>query len=346
MGGAARQAHQRRAGRGGTVVSGWAADAAGDDQVRRLQQHLATMWRIRMFEERVRDLRMAGQIAGSVHLCIGQEAIPAGACSALRDGDPVFATYRGHGWALACGVPATPLLAELLGRAAGVNGGRGGSAFFSAPRWGFYGENSIVGAGGPIATGAALAGRYDGSGRVVLCAFGDGAVNQGALHEALNFAAAFRLPVVFVCENNRYSELTPIGDMVAEPELWRRAAGYGMPGQRVDGNDPLAVEHAVAEAVGHAAAGEGPSFLEAMTQRLVGHYVGDLEQYRPAGEVEAACQCEPLVRAEQSLASSGIAAGRLDAIRAHALDDIDAAAGEALAAPPADARTVREHVYA
>ena len=328
------------------MTTGSPAGGGGDARAQRLLGHLATMWRIRLFEERVRDLRVAGEIAGSVHLTIGQEAIAAGACAALRESDPVFATYRGHGWALARGVPPAAVLAELLGRATGVNGGRGGSAYFTAPRWGFYGENSIVGAGGPIATGAALAARYDGSGRVALCAFGDGAVNQGSLHEALNFAAAFQLPVVFVCENNRYSELTPIEDMVAEPELWRRAAGYGMPGQRIAGNDPLAVEEAVAAAVARAAAGRGPSFLEAMTQRLVGHYIGDAEQYRPPGEVEAAQHDEPLVRAEQSLASLGITGAQLDQIRGRAQHDIGTAADEALAAPPADADTVREHVYA
>jgi pyruvate dehydrogenase E1 component alpha subunit len=308
--------------------------------------HLLTRWRIRYFEERVRSLRIDGHIAGSVHLCIGQEAIPAGACAALGPDDPVFATYRGHGWALARGVPPTPMFAELLGRQTGLNGGRGGSAHFTAPRWGFFGENSIVGAAGPIAVGAALAARYDGSGRVALCAFGDGAVNQGALHEALNFAAAFKLPCVFVCENNKYSELTPIADMVAEPQLWRRAAAYGMPGQRIDGNDPQAAENAVAEAVATARDGNGPAFIEAMTQRLVGHYIGDAEQYRPPGEVDAAKAREPLVRAEALALTRGVPPERLAAIRATAQDEIETAADEALKAPLADPATAREQLYA
>jgi TPP-dependent pyruvate/acetoin dehydrogenase alpha subunit len=307
-----------------------------------LERHLLTMWRIRYFEERVRSLRLDGHIAGSVHLCIGQEAIPAGACAALRPDDPVFATYRGHGWALARGVPAPELFAELLGRQTGVNGGRGGSAYLTAPRWGFFGENSIVGAGGPIAVGAALAARHDGDGRVALCAFGDGAVNQGALHEALNFAAALRLPCLFVCENNGYSELTPIADMVAEPQLWRRAAAYGMPGRRIDGNDP----EAVAAAVAQARALDGPFFIEAMTERLVGHYIGDAEQYRPAGEVDAARAREPLVRAEELAAARGLPRERLAAIRHNAQTEIDAAADQALKAPLADRATAREHVYA
>jgi len=317
--------------------------AAGASGV--LQLHLQAMWRIRLLEERVRELRLSEQIAGSVHLCTGQEAIPVGACAALREGDPVFATYRGHGWALARGVPPAPLLAELLGRATGLNGGRGGSAYLTAPGWGFYGENSIVGAGGPIAAGAAMAARREGADRVVVCAFGDGALNQGALHEALNFAAVLELPVVYVCENNGYSELTPIRDMVRVPELWRRAAAYGMPGERVDGNDPVAVQAAVAAAASRARAGLGPSLIEAMTERLVGHYIGDAEQYRPPGEVDAAREREPIARAVRELTAAGVAAAELDAAQRRARAEIDQAAEQALGAPAADTSTVREHVY-
>lgn len=311
-----------------------------------LERHLAMMWRIRLLEERVRELRLNDEIAGSVHLYIGQEAIAAGACAALRPGDPVFATYRGHGWALARGVPAGPLLAELMGRETGVNGGRGGSAYFTAPRWDFYGENSIVGGGGPIAAGAALAARREGAGRVVICAFGDGALNQGALHEALNFAAVYALPVVYVCENNKYSELTPIADMVRVPELWRRAEAYGMPGQRVDGNDPLAVTDAVAAAVQRGRQGLGPSLIEAMTERLVGHYIGDAEQYRPAGEVDAAAGREPIKRAARELTALGVRADVLEAAEREARAEIDQATEQARSAPLADTSGVREHVYA
>ncbi|MCL2734905.1 MAG: thiamine pyrophosphate-dependent dehydrogenase E1 component subunit alpha, partial [Actinomycetia bacterium] len=161
---------------------------------------LRAMWRIRAFEEKAQALCGTGEIRGSVHLCIGQEAGPVGACTALGEVDALFATYRGHGWAIARGTPLRPLMAELLGRATGVNGGRGGSAYLSAPQHGFHGENSIVGAGAPIAVGAALAGRYDGTGRVAATVFGDGAMNQGAVHEAMNFAAAAQLPVLFLCE--------------------------------------------------------------------------------------------------------------------------------------------------
>ena len=311
-----------------------------------LRSDFTGMLRIRLFEERVRELRLAGDITGSVHLCIGQEAGPVGACSVLAGQDALFATYRGHGWAIARGVPLEPLFAELLGRESGVCGGRGGSAYFTAPQYGFHGENSIVGAGAPIAVGAALAGRYDGSDRVAVTVFGDGAMNQGSVHEAMNFAAAFSLPVVFVCENNTWSELTPIAEMVGEPELWKRAAGYGMRGLRIDGNDPAEVRRHFGDAVASARGGAGPVLLELMTERLVGHYIGDVEQYRRPGEVEEAKTREPLVRIRQALLGAGAGADELAGLESRVVREVDAAATDALAAPVADVTTVRDHVYA
>lgn len=308
-----------------------------------LLDDFAGMLRIRLFEERVRDLRLSGDIAGSVHLCIGQEAGPVGACSELLEHDALFATYRGHGWAIARGVPLEQLFAELLGRETGVCGGRAGSAYFTAPEYGFHGENSIVGAGAPIAVGAALAGRYDGTNRVALTVFGDGAMNQGSVHEALNFASAFRLPVVFVCENNFWSELTAIADMVGEPELWKRAAGYGMAGHRIDGNDPCEVRKYVADAVDSARSGAGPVLLELMTERLAGHYIGDAEQYRRPGEVDDAKTREPLVRIREALSGDPETVQRVEA---EVTNEIHVAAERALAAPASDPRTVKEHLYA
>lgn len=302
--------------------------------------------RIRQFEERVRELRLAGGIVGSVHLCIGQEAGPVGACSALDEQDALFATYRGHGWAIARGVPLEPLFAELLGRQTGICGGRGGSAYFSAVDHGFHGENSIVGAGAPIAVGAALAGRYDGTNRVAVTVFGDGAINQGAVHEAMNFAAAFSLPVIFVCENNAWSELTPIEEMVAEPMLWKRAAGYGMPGYRLDGNDPSTVRTYMQDAVRSAREGEGPMLLELITARLVGHYIGDAEQYRRPGELEQARQNEPVARLRQGLGTRGVADAEIESLHLEVAAEIAAACAAALAAPSADPSTAREHIYA
>jgi pyruvate dehydrogenase E1 component alpha subunit len=304
------------------------------------------LWKLRIFEELVRDLRVAGDAVGSIHLGIGQEAIPVGTVLSVASNDALFSTYRGHGWALALGVPAEMIFAEILGRATGINGGRGGSAYFSAPKYRFFGENSIVGASAPIATGAALAGRYDGTNRVAFVVFGDGAMNQGSVHEAMNFAAGMVLPVVFLCENNYWSEMTAITDVVAQDELYRRAAGYGMPGERVDGNDVGAVARAVAAAAERARGGEGPSLIELMTARLVGHYIGDAEQYRRPGELDVARENDPIVQLRRNLLSGGQLASDLDEIERQVRDDLDRAMAAALAAPVADPMTASSHVYA
>lgn len=307
---------------------------------------LHAMWRIRALEEQIRELRVRGLIVGSVHLSNGQESVAVATCSQLRPVDALYATYRGHGWALARGVPARGILAELLGRSTGVNGGRGGSAYFSAPEFGFHGENSIVGAGAPIAVGAALAAGYDGSGRIAVAVLGDGAMNQGAVSEAMNFAAALRLGVVFICENNRYSELTPIADMVANPDLSQRATAFGLPAVRVDGNDLQQVRTATRLAVATAAAGRGPSFIEAHTQRIVGHYVGDAEQYRPAGELESDLLAEPIARLIRELLAAGVAPHTLDGLATRALTEMEHAAAQAIADPLADPATAKDHLYA
>ncbi len=299
--------------------------------------------RLRAFEEQIRDLWVAKEVVGSTHLDIGQEAVPVGISGALRAEDALFATYRGHGYALARGVPAVDMMAELLGRQTGINGGRGGSAYLTAPGYGLYGENSIVGAGAPIAAGAALAGRYDGSGRVAVTVFGDGAMNQGSVHEAMNFASAMKLPVVFVCVNNGWSELTPIADMVADPELFHRAAAYAMHGERIDGNDPALIRERVGDLVERARAGEGPALIEAMTARLVGHYIGDAEVYRRPGEMDAAAAAEPLVAIGRRLAEVGLS---IDPIYEEAKVEMRAAADIALQAPKADPNSAKEHVYA
>lgn len=307
---------------------------------------LTDMWRIRALEEKIRELRLAGHIEGSVHLCIGQEAGPVGACSELGPDDALFATYRGHGWALQRGVPAHAILGEVLGRATGINAGRGGSAYFTAPAYGFYGENSIVGAGLPIAVGAALAGRFDDSNRASVAVFGDGALNQGASHEALNMAGAFRLPVVFVCENNVYSEMTPIRDMVGDEELWKRAAAYGMEGCRVDGKDPEVVRSACRAAVERARSGGGPSLIELMTERLVGHYIGDPEHYRPAGETERAWETEPIGQLSEKLRRAGLPEAAIEGTERSARAEVDDACTQALADPVADPESAKDHVYA
>lgn len=307
---------------------------------------LAAIWRLRAFEEKVRKLRLAGDIVGSVHLGIGQEAVAVGAAGPVGPQDAVFATYRGHNWALALSVPPEQLFAELLGRESGINGGRGGSAYFTAPEYRFYGENSIVGAGTPIAVGAALAGRFDGSGRVALVVIGDGAMNQGAVHEAMNFAAAMNLPVIFICENNHWSEMTAIKDMVRDDNLFRRAAAYGMPGERLDGNDPSVVRARIKDGFDLAREGGGPSLFEVMTARLVGHYIGDAEHYRKPRELEDARRNEPIARLQARLQAAGTSQDEIDGTENRAREEIEQAVDAALAQPLADPASAMDHIYA
>lgn len=307
---------------------------------------LSMMYQIRFLEEKITELRKQQIIQGSVHLCIGQESIYTGALQALTDKDQVFSTYRGHGWALACGVPASAIFAELLGRETGVNKGRGGSAYFTAADWGFYGENSIVGAGAPIACGAALTNKLRKNGAVALTAFGDGAMNQGAIHEAMNFAAYLDLPVIFVCENNVYSELTPIADMTRNDHLYERAQAYGIPGVRIDGNNLEEVRTTVQQFAQAAREGSGPALIEMMTHRLVGHYYGDMQSYRPKGELTEVKKHEPILRLRQQLVAHGIETAQLDALEAQAAQLIADQAAIALEAPLADTHSVLEHLYA
>jgi len=296
---------------------------------------------IRRFEERSVELKAQGLIQGSMHLCSGQEAIPVGACAALEARDALTVTYRGHGWAIARGVPLADLFAELMGRDSPLCGGRGGSAYLSSAEHGLLGENSIVGAGMPIAAGAALASSFSGDGAVSLVSIGDGAMNQGSVHEALNFAAVYRLPLVVVLENNVYSELTPIAAMIPTETLVERAPAYGMPGVRVDGNEVAEVEVAVREAVARSRAGGGPSLIEAMTERLVGHYDLDPQHYRPKGELERALEREPLARLGRRLGPE--TAAELDR---EAAQRIDAAVAEAERCPFPDPETALVHLYA
>ncbi|MEV0732793.1 thiamine pyrophosphate-dependent dehydrogenase E1 component subunit alpha [Polymorphospora sp. NPDC050346] len=303
-----------------------------------------SMARIRRFEERLMTLKDEGEVPGSIHLCNGQEAIPVGAARVLRDGDYVSATYRGHGWALARGVDMAALFAEIMGRDSALCGGRAASPYLSDVSRRFVGENSIVGAGVPVAAGAALTARHQGTGDVSVASIGDGAMNQGNVHEALNLAAVLDLPLILVVENNVYSEMSRIDDMVRVKQLAERAAGYGIPGTVVDGNDPDAVAAAMATAVERARAGAGPSIVEAMTERLVGHYSGDAQHYRPAGEIADARTREPLVRIRD--AADAALTATLDAIDAEVAAEVEAAVAAARAIAFPDPATVKEHLYA
>lgn len=309
----------------------------------------ASMVKIRAFETLCQNLSRgdAPAIVGSVHLCAGQEAIPVGALAALTPDDRVVATYRGHGWALESGVTTRELLAEVCHRAEGINGGRGGSAYASAPHRRFIGENSIVGAGGPIACGVALANQLNKSGRIVIVSFGDGAMSQGSLHEAFVFAASRQLPVVFVCENNGWSELTRTQDISRIDRLARRALGYGFPGVTIDGCDPVAVRDAVAEAADRARAGQGPTLIEAKTIRLWGHYNRDIQHYRPASDRKDAEERDPIPRLANKLIAGDLTSAQAIAeIERETAARIEEVMQCVLASSPPEAATAGTHVYA
>jgi pyruvate dehydrogenase E1 component alpha subunit len=251
---------------------------------------------IRKFEETIRDLFLQGKIRGSFHPCVGQEATAVGGCWPLRHDDSMSCTYRGHGHALAKGLSPRAAMAEMLGRATGCCKGKGGSMHFSDPANGLMVGNAIVAAGIPQAAGAALAARLQQNGRVALAFFGDGAVNQGVFHETMNMATVWKLPLILVCENNLYSEMTPYKETTSVLDLSQRAASYGMHAVQVDGNDVEQMYVTVEQAVQRARQGEGPTFIEAMTYRLWGHMVGDPEVYRTKEEVAQARQNEPIYR--------------------------------------------------
>jgi acetoin:2,6-dichlorophenolindophenol oxidoreductase subunit alpha len=247
---------------------------------------------IRRFEDEVQSLFQQGLVHGTTHLCSGQEAGPVGVCSALGDEDRVAGTYRGHGHALALGVEPEGLLAELLGRATGVCAGRAGSMNVIDLEHGLIGCFGIVGGSIGAATGAGMSAARDG--RVVAAFFGDGAANQGYFHECLNFAQVMRLPVIYVCENNGYGEFTPTDAVTAGADIAARAAVLDIPAQKVDGNDLEAVGTAAREAVERARSGGGPSFIEALTYRHVGHSKSDPGAYRPEGELDRWLARDPL----------------------------------------------------
>jgi TPP-dependent pyruvate/acetoin dehydrogenase alpha subunit len=265
----------------------------------------------RRFEETVQEQFELKRVPGPLHLAIGQEAVAAGVCAALERRDAITSTHRGHHHCLAKGARSDRMLAELLGRAGGYGGGRGGSMHIAVPELGILGTNGIVGGGIPIATGAAFGFQVQGNGTVAVAFFGEGAAGEGVLAEGLNLAALWKLPILFVCENNHYAELTPSSAHIAG-EIWRRGEAHGMPGLRVDGNDVDAVLAAAGAAVERARAGEGPTLIEALTYRRLGHYAGDRAHYRDAAEVEAWAARDPLVHAAADLSADDMAGADAD----------------------------------
>ena len=306
----------------------------------------ATMVRIRVFETRVTELFAAGRLPGFVHTYLGQEAIAAATCRHLRDDDYITSTHRGHGHAIAKGMPTNRLMAELFGRETGANRGRGGSMHVADFSLGMLGANGIVGGGFGIAAGAGLSVRRRGSGKVAVCFFGDGGINKGTFHEALNFASVQSLPVVFVCENNQYAQFTAISRTSAVTDLASRAAGYAMPGTTVDGNDAGAVYAAVGAAVDDAREGNGPALLNCVTYRHSGHYVGDAEVYRDATEVEQWQAADPIGRLEATLVATGwVDESDVAAVWEAARTETAAAEEFAASSPDPDPATALDFVY-
>ena len=304
---------------------------------------------IRAFEARVLALTQTNPptIEGSVHLCAGQELVPLAAMAGLRDDDAILCTYRGHGWALAAGVDPQAVMAEICHRAGGLNGGRGGSAYMMAPDTRFIGENSIVGAGTTIGCGVAMASQMAGDGRVTVVSIGDGAMNQGSVHEAMAFAAVRQLPILFVVENNGWSELTATADMFRVARLAQRATGYGIPSATIDGTNADAIRQSFALAADRARGGGGPALLECRVPRLWGHYHRDVQHYRSKENLAADEARDPLTTLRNAVIASGsLDAEAADIVIAAQQARVEALAERVLAMPQPDPAQVQYHTIA
>jgi TPP-dependent pyruvate/acetoin dehydrogenase alpha subunit len=307
---------------------------AGDNRDRdRILGHFRMMARIRAFEEQAEAAQKVGHVTGGIHQSIGQEAVAAGVCANLDAEDLLTSNHRGHGHALAKGADATAMMCELFGKAGGTCGGKGGSMHIADFAIGMLGANGVVGAGIPIAVGAAHALKIRGERRVVACFFGDGAVNRGPFLEGLNWAAVYALPVLFVCEDNGWAALTRTADLTAGPGIAARSESLGVPARTLDGNDVLAVDEAAADLAGAVRAGAGPRLLHARTYRLKGHTTADAGLYRSAEEVAAHAADEPIGRCRALLGQLGLGVADLDAIVSEAEAEMAAAAADAAAAP-------------
>ena len=303
------------------------------------------MNQIRDFEMKAVQLFEENKLRGSVHLYVGEEAVAATVCSNLRDEDYIASTHRGHGHCIAKGAELDRAMAELMGKATGYCKGRSGSMHIADFSKGNLGANAIVAGGMPIAVGAALASKMQGSDRVTVSFFGDGASNEGACHEAMNLAAVWKLPVVFVCENNGYGISVPAWQSTSVKDISVRAAAYDMPGVTVDGNDVEAIDEAIRAAIARAKAGEGPSLIECKTYRWLGHWTGDPQPYRTREEIASWKEKCPIKRYRQKLLEQGFTAEELDAIEAAAQKEADEAAEFALQSPDPDPAHVLDDVF-
>lgn len=319
------------------------------EQTRRWLRMYRQMWRIRSFEGHANELYLSGKMPGLTHLYSGQEAVAVGVCEALRREDYITSTHRGHGHCVAKGARLDLMFAELLGRAAGYCRGKGGSMHIADQENGNLGANAIVGGSAGIATGAALSSLRRGSGQVAVCFFGEGALGQGLLYEVMNMARLWTLPVIYVCENNQYSEYTHFSETTAG-EVLDRAKAFGLRTAAVDGQDVRAVHAVAEELVAAARAGEGPAFLECHTYRYHGHHVGDIarEYYRPKSEeAEWRERRDPIQVMADALVAAGVATpAELAAIESDVKAEAEAAVAFALEAPFPDPAEVTMHVYA
>lgn len=305
------------------------------------------MMRIRYFDERASKMVKHGQIPGTVHTSIGQEAQVVGACMALGDGDSMTGNHRSHGHPIGKGSPLGPLMAELVGKATGVCKGKGGSLHLADFSVGSLGESGIVGSSIPIAAGAALAARVLGQPRVSMAFFGDGAANQGVLYESMNMAGVWKLPVVFLCENNQYALSTP-AHTVTSGQIFERAAGFGIPGVRVaDGQDVEEVYAAAKEAVDRARAGEGPTLVEVMTYRYNEHSEGlrIATDYRDQDERQSWLNRDPIDVCAEKLIARGVSQDELDALEASVREEVEEATRFAQESPYPDASVAFEDLY-
>lgn len=311
-----------------------------------LRQMLRTMKLIRQFEDRMLDLFLQQKIKGTAHSCVGQEAIATGVCQLLRREDFVVSNHRGHGHCIAKGADLDRMAAELFGRRDGYCRGLGGSMHIADLDLNILGANGIVAAGIPIAVGAALSAQYRGTDQVALAFFGDGATAAGPLHEAMNMSILWRLPMIFVRQNNRYAESTPLAEGMGIPDLARWAEGYGMPAERVDGNDVLAVYTAVSRAVARARRGEGPSFIDCETYRWYGHNIGDPGTARPPEEVETWRAKDPVARFRRHILDEEAAGEEeVSRIEAEEAQRLAAAVTAAEAAPKPPLHAALEDLY-
>ncbi len=315
----------------------------GEEALRLLRR----MQLIRTFEDRVRILYSAGAIPGLVHLCAGQEAVAVGVCSLLSDDDMIASNHRGHGHCLAKGADVGRLMAEIMGRRPGYGLGRGGSLHIFDAAHGNLGTTGIVGGGIPLAAGAALSAKRRGRGEVAACFFGDGALNQGLLFEVMNMAAIWRLPVLFVCENNGFGEFTAIEDVTAGPDLLARGIAFGVPSETVDGMDVFAVRAAAQRAIERARSGSGPSFLVCNTYRYGGHHVGDKQDYKDDAEAETWRLKVPIERLSRWLQESGMATAQtIAALKQQIDEEVRIAIEHAKAAPFPTADDLGIYLYA